>query len=181
MTLHWKNRGRLFGISLLAISFVNANAGYSAGPAVAASGDPVIDYSTSDSAMNLAQAEARQHLERFFSHVIADDGLAREDAAVKIALPTDGQDVEVIWVTPFGRAETGFVGVLANAPVRVDGLELGDVVRFDEHQVRDWYYFGRDGQMYGSFTTRVMLSDMSPTAAAQVSGILSETPLPAGW
>lgn len=29
MTLHWKTRGRLFGLAWLAVSFVNANAGYS--------------------------------------------------------------------------------------------------------------------------------------------------------
>jgi uncharacterized protein YegJ (DUF2314 family) len=171
----------MLGLAIVAAAFVNANTGTTAGPAQAGTGDPVIEYSDAHAAMNAAQTEAQGGLDMFFSNVLNAEGLPIADAGVKVALPTkDGTD-EIIWVSPFGLRDGSFVGVLANEPAGLEGLAIGDVIAFDRAQVRDWYVFGDDGRMYGSYTTRVMLPDMSPETRSQIVEMLSENPIPAGW
>lgn len=177
----WKLRGRLAGLILLTMAFVSANASYSVSPAQAGQGDPVINYDQTDSAMNSAQAEARAHLATFFDLVMGEDGVARPDAGVKVAVPLSGGGVEVIWVTPFAERDDQFIGALANEPQAIEGKRAGDTITFSEADIRDWYFFGIDGKMYGSYTTRVMLADMSPTTADQIRDILADTPLPPNW
>lgn len=179
--MHWKTTGRLVGAAILSCAFVVANAGTTAIQANAGQGDPVIGYDPHDVRMNAAEAEARGQLDRFFSLVLDDDGLARPDSGVKVAVPVPGGGNEVIWVSPFGLRDGRFIGLLANQPQSISDKQVGDVIAFAEAQVRDWYFFGEDGRMYGSYTTRVMLEDMSPAAAEQVLSVLSDTPLPAGW
>ena len=181
MSMHWKTRGRLYGCLIVALSFVNANADPSISPASAAGNDPIIEYATGDTDMTEAQDAARQHLGAFMERFIGPDGLAPETAAVKIAVPLGDNQHEIIWVSPFGRSESGFVGRLASAPAYMEGAGLGDLIEFDDAQIRDWYFIGDDGLMYGSFTTRIMLADMSPANAAQVAAILSPSALPEGW
>jgi len=72
------------------------------------------------------------------------------------------------------------VGLLANDPVSFKG-NAGDAITFSADQVRDWYVFGADGKMYGNYTTRVMLADLSPELSAQIEAMLSPTPLPDTW
>lgn len=179
--MNWKMRGRVFGLALLSVNFVAANAGYSVGPAQAASSDPVITYEQSDSAMNAAQAKARVQLGAFFDNVLDTEGNLTADAGVKVAVPVEGGGVEVIWVSPFGMQDGAFVGLLANRPQSIKDKQVGDPITFSEAQVRDWYIYGDDGKMYGSYTTRVMLADMSASSAARVREMLSPSPVPASW
>lgn len=181
MKIHWKIRGRIFGVAILAMSFINANAGYSIGPAEAGSGDGVIEYRDTDRDMNAAQAQARIHLPAFLEAVMHEDGMARDDAGVKVAVPIENGGHEVIWVSPFGQKDGKFIGRLANEPNQMPGYHVGDVITFDSTQVRDWFFTGSDGKMYGSFTTRVMLKHMRPAAAAQISQVLSANAIPANW
>ena len=104
MSTNWKMKGRLYGVVLVALSFVHANAYPTVSPALASDKDPVIDYDSEDAGMEQAQETARLHLEAFMNRFIGEDGLAPEIAAVKVAIPVDGEKNEIIWVSPFGRS-----------------------------------------------------------------------------
>ena len=152
-------------------------------PTIATAGqsDPVINYENTDSQMNAAQAEARSHLDRFFEHVLDANGIGQQGSGVKVAFPIGENSTEVIWVSPFGIREGQLIGILANEPHSIEGMSVGDTVTFEQDQVRDWFFYGTDGKMYGSYTTRVMLADMAKDMSAQISEMLSNTPAPAGW
>ncbi len=179
--MNWKMRGRIFGLVLLSVNYVAANAGYSVGPAQAGPSDPIANSQKHLVALTVAQNNAQGHLSQFLDYVLEDGGMARDNAAIKIALPLYGGEEEHVWVQPFGLRDGRYVGLLANEPKAIDRKHIGDAVAFDVEQVRDWYFFGDDGKMYGSYTTRVMLPDMAPKTARQISQILSASPVPAHW
>ncbi len=147
----------------------------------AASGDAVINYDQMDVRMNAAQDEAQSHLDTFLAYVLDENGVGQNGSGVKVAMPIEGDGVEVIWVSPFGVRDGAFVGLLANQPQNIEGHNAGDTVQFERSQVRDWFFYGENGKMYGSYTTRVMLPDMSEDTAAQISEMLSIDPIPADW
>jgi len=175
--MNWKMRGRVFGLALLSVNFVSANAGYSIGPAQAGSNNPI---TVSATAISAAEEQARAHLTKFLDFALDDNGMARDNAAIKIAISGFGGDVEAVWVAPFAMRDGRYVGILANEPKSIDTKHSGDPVAFEAAQVRDWYFFGDDGKMYGSYTTRAMLPEMAPKAARQIAQILSP-PAPAHW
>lgn len=180
--MDWKLRGRILGTLILGAAFVSANAGISAMPVTSEDPETVeIDVVAFDAAMTHAQSEARRHLDRFFLHVLEDDGRAQAGAAVKITLAVGDQPAQAVWITPFAQLDGDFIGILANTPAGTDELALGDAVMFSADQVRDWYFYGRDGKMYGSYTTRAMLPQLHPVEAAEIAALLSEAPLPDGW
>ena len=179
--MNWKRRGRIFGLALLGINFVAANAGYSIGPAQAGASDPVLAGAARHAALTAAETQARAHLAKFLDIALDDRGMARDNAAIKIVLTADGTREETVWVAPFGLLDGRYVGLLVNEPKAMDTKHIGDAVAFDESQVRDWYFFGDDGKMYGSYTTRALLPTMSPKSARQITRILAPTPVPAHW
>ena len=76
----------------------------------------------------------------------------------------DGDISEHFWVIPFRRTETGFVGILANEPVAVRNVVLGQNIEFTRDDISDWGY-RRDGRQVGSFTVCVMFKRMSKEEA----------------
>ena len=149
--------------------------------ASAKDGDSVINYEQLDAQMNAAQDEARAYLDTFFANILDENGFSQDGSGVKVAFPIGGDSVEVIWVSPFGQRDGQFIGVLANRPRDIEGYSVGDTITFERDQIRDWYVFGPNGKMFGSYTTRVMLADMSADAAAQLAEMLANPPVPADW
>lgn len=177
-----RTKGRIAGLAMLGAAFIATNAFPSTGPVNAAQGGNVVLFPHDDTRMSIAQDTAQKHFSRFLDHVMNDAGQARADAAVKVAIPLEGDaGTEVIWVTPFAARDGLFIGALANEPRFLTGLTSGDVIAFDGGQVRDWSFYGQDGKMYGSYTTRVILADLGPAQAAQIRALLSADPLPADW
>ena len=174
-------KGRLAGIVLLGAGFFATNAYPSVSPGATLGTAGTAPYAATDTRMNAAQDTARRHLTRFLDHVLDDDGNARADAAVKVALVAGGDQEEIIWVTPFARRDGGFIGALANDPQVATERRVGEVISFDQTQVRDWLFIGHDGKMYGSYTTRVILPELDPDHAAQIQAMLSDAPTPNGW
>ncbi len=177
--MHWKTRGRALGVLILAGLFTSANTNLFA--TTAAAGDPVVQLTASNAAMSDAEAAARRQVDRFFTRVMNAEGIARDDASIKIAIPTHGQNAEVIWVDTIARHEAGFLGRLANTPRDLPDLSSGDTVFFTHDQIRDWSFVGRDVKMYGSYTTRVLLPHLTTDQAARVAAILSTHPTPVDW
>ncbi len=178
-TISWKTRGRLLGIAILCTGFISANAN---GIAAARPG-PLVQQDNSEASpdLNVAQVQAREHLNRFFQDVMGADGVARKGAALRIALTGDNGRREDVWVTPFARRDGFLMGILADEPRQSSIHSSGDLVTFSVDDVRDWSFFGEDGRMYGNYTTRLLLSAVGPDRAAEISALLSKTPAPADW
>ena len=180
--MHIRTKGRIAGLAMLGAAFLATNAFPGNAPVNAAVREDVLLFSDGDARMNAAQDTAQQHFSRFLDYVMDDQGRARADAAVKVALPLEGEaGTEVIWVTPFASRDGKYIGALANEPHFLTGLAAGDVIAFDGTQVRDWSFYGPDGKMYGGYTTRVILADLTPAQAAQIRALLSTDPLPTDW
>ena len=177
--MHWKTRGRALGVLILAGLFTSANSDLFA--TTAAAGDPVVQLTAGNAAMSDAEAAARRHVDRFFTRVMNAEGTTRDDASIKVAIPTHGQNAEVIWVDTITRHEGGFLGRLANTPRGLPDLFLGDTVFFTDDQIRDWSFVGQDGKLYGSYTTRALLPHLTTDQAARIAAILSTRPTPVDW
>jgi uncharacterized protein YegJ (DUF2314 family) len=136
-------------------------------------GDPVVDYSSKDAAMNAAIDEARRTLPMFWADFGHPD--RRGTDTLKVAIPDADGGREHIWVNRIARVDGVYTARLANEPARLPGLTLGSQIRFAEDQISDWSY-EKKGRLWGSFTTRVMLPDLDPSDAAQLRAYLSDTP-----
>ncbi|WP_121631598.1 YegJ family protein [Tropicibacter alexandrii] len=147
----------------------------------AAAQDEVIDYVADDPRMNAAMAAALKHLDPVLALVVNEDGTPHPALNLKVAIPIRMGPVtdEIIWIETIGRDDATFIGTLANEPMHFEGA-IGDPVRFEKGQIRDWSILTSTGQMFGHYTTRVMLDDLSDAEADGIRAILTPDPLPAG-
>ena len=142
------------------------------------------NFPADDAEMNAAQAEAREHLPKFLSVALDDEGVSKEGCLVKVAFHVGGTSrVEVIWVGPFRELQDGgFAGALENDSVDMPGLSACDEVRFSLDMIQDWRLLDGTGRAYGHFTTRVIAATTTaPRLAERIAQIVSETPVPADW
>ena len=145
-------------------------------------GDPVTEFANDDAAMTAAQQAAKDTLPLFLINATDSDGYGVASAAVKVAFDIGNNQSEVIWVGPFAwDGVEGMMGLLANQPNFMGDLAAGDRVDFDITMVRDWSVSSPNGQIYGNYTTRVMLPLLDPETAAQLTSALTENPVPDDW
>lgn len=136
--------------------------------------DLVAAVAADDPEVNAARDRAREMLPYFWEAMEA--GRPNEGGfSIKAALPTPDDSVEHIWVSDLVRADGSIEGLLANEPVNLPGLKLGQAVTFTEGQVTDWG-FERDGLLIGHYTTRLLLEQASKEEAAYIRSILGEAP-----
>jgi uncharacterized protein YegJ (DUF2314 family) len=143
-------------------------------PLFAQGGDPVVNFSEDDAAMNAAISAAQQSLPVFMDQ-LNDPSSAATDLILKVAISTDTDYVEHIWVDqvrPLG--DNSFEGRYANQPVEFRGNE-GDAVTFSQGSISDWSFM-ENGQLHGNYTTRVMLPYIDPEYAAYLTSILAPLP-----
>jgi len=125
-------------------------------------GDKTVMFARDDPEMAVAIAKARASLDEFLALTEAPpSGTDRFKLEVEVH---DGDISEHFWVIPFRRTETGFVGILANEPVAVRNVVLGQNIEFTRDDISDWGY-RRDGRQVGSFTVCVMFKRMSKEEA----------------
>ncbi|GKY89464.1 DUF2314 domain-containing protein [Sinisalibacter aestuarii] len=151
--------------------------------APASAQDDVISYGSDDPAMNEAIRSAQSHLGRVLVAAINEVGVAHPALSLKVAFPVEAEDMnaEVIWVDEISLAQEGMAGKLANEPVNMPGLHLGDEVHFSQEMIYDWGLVGPDGKVFGHYTTRVLIETLPEAQAAPIREALSDTPLPAAW
>ena len=166
--MHWKTKGQLAGLALLAGAFMSVNGAMiyagSAGPAA-----PPTQYVAHSIDISGAEAVAKSKFQGFLAHI---DTNAVSHAAVKVATgPSDA----AVWVTEFQPTAKGFAGTVVS-----DGAiyRAGDVIAFSTHQVRDWSFIGRDGKLCGNYITRALLPHLPNAQAVQVATVLSTIPAP---
>ncbi|MEM8789870.1 MAG: DUF2314 domain-containing protein [Pseudomonadota bacterium] len=127
------------------------------------------------------QREVARTLPRFLDEAIAGDPVRYANPAVKVALPTASDTIEVIWIQPVRRATANrYVGALANTPVDLGLLQYGDEVSFGANQIADWSFF-RNGQLYGNFQDRTAMQGLPADVRAELSALLSPDPIPPEW
>ena len=150
--------------------------------AFAQEGDTVTEFANDDAAMEAAQRSAQDTLPLFLSNATDPEGYGVASAAVKVAFDIGNNQSEVIWVGPFlWDGHQGMMGLLANQPNFMGNLNAGDRVEFSTSMVRDWSVSSPEGQIYGNYTTRVMVPLLDPETAAQITAALTVNPIPTDW
>lgn len=137
----------------------------------AAPPDEIIDYATQDKAMNAAIAEARRTLPEFWRMHAQVGG---DKASLKVAFPIPRGGNEHMWLGGIERDGDKVTGVLLNVPRDVDHKK-GQTLTIDMSRVSDWH-IEKNGRMWGNYTTRVMVDQMSAEDAAWFRQNLSATP-----
>ena len=137
--------------------------------------DSVMNFASDDAAMNTAMSAARAHLPLFLDQAARSD-LSQGDFLIKWAYPVNGgNNYEHIWVTVFSLTDTAAIGVLANQPVGFEGSP-GDAVTVPLADVSDWSFWDASGKLHGSYTTRVMVPQLSPEVQAYFASVLAPLP-----
>lgn len=152
-----------------------------AGPALAEDG--LQYFGETDPEMNDAISQARETLPLFFDNVLDAAGAAHPDALVKVGMPTISGEatLEHIWIGPFQKGDDStFSGALANEPVELGALRLGDRVEFKMDQISDWSLWAPDGLMYGNYTTRVMFNH-GAFGNTPFEAVFNPNQVPEGW
>lgn len=105
-----------------------------------------------DARMLAAMEEATRTFDDFVNALGSGDERCCEFNA-KVGLPTRRLTVEHIWLSDVALTEDAGVleGVIANDPIDIPVLKLGQRVKFGRDNVSDWMYM-RDGEMVGGFT-----------------------------
>ena len=166
--MHWKLRGRIAGTLLFAAMFVSANFP-NAGSATA--GDPAPRLQKAN--LQETDAASRRTVDRFLAISTGTDATPLQSASAKIELSDREGNTKSLWVSTLKKQGNLYTG-------RAAGSEK-TTVTFHKHQIRDWSFVGRDGKIYGNYTTRSLLPSLQPQQATQIAIALSKTPTPVGW
>jgi uncharacterized protein YegJ (DUF2314 family) len=141
----------------------------------AEAGDGTILISPDDQAVNAARSEADKALPIFWAKFDAKEpGVSHY--LVKIALHAKGGGDEIVWAQPLQHSQEEVVARLANRPVYLAELKLGDVIHVAPDDLVDWSY-EKNGKLYGHFVTRSMMDRAKPEERALMEADLAPTPL----
>ena len=133
----------------------------------------VVEVSSSDVEMNQAIAEARDSLEYFWS--VYDNPAEAYYFCLKIALPDTTGLVEHIWVDDIHREGGKVYGLIANNPVFLKSVVMGQEIEILNDLISDWSFM-RGGRQYGSYTVRVLLERLPREQGEALRLLLSDHP-----
>lgn len=139
-----------------------------------AEGDALQYFKETDPGMKAAISAARRTMPEFLAQAGKGD-LSSGAFLVKWAKPLEDGGREHIWVTVDEITENSFMGFLAKEPVNFAASQ-GDAVTVPADETSDWAYWDEAGMMHGSYTTRVMLGQLSAEERAQFEAILAPLP-----
>lgn len=112
---------------------------------------PVIQISDDDPRMKAAVAEARRRWPEF-----VETFKQKQAANYAVKAPvTVGEHTEFIWLDVIGLEPEYVHGTLANDPVALEGMKLGDRVEVPVSELNDWFYL-KDDEPVGWFTVKVL-------------------------
>ncbi len=115
---------------------------------------PVVRISDDDPRMKAAVEEAKRRWPEFVAAFKARQ--PGGNYAVKAAI-TRGDNTEFIWLEVIGLEPEYIHGKLANDPVDLGGLKLGDQVEAPLSDLNDWAYSHKEGgEPIGLFTVKVV-------------------------
>jgi uncharacterized protein YegJ (DUF2314 family) len=129
-------------------------------PRIERRGEPdFIPVAGDDPEMVAAMRKGRDTVSEFVNALLGPPA-GSADFAIKKGFPA-GKREEFIWVTDVKLTRDGFRGVIGNAPVWVEDLQVGDTVAVRRDEVVDWMYV-RNNQLVGGFTVRVLFNRETP-------------------
>jgi len=114
-----------------------------------------------DARMGDAVARARGSIEEFIA-VFGKPAERQRSFAIKVSV-IEGTQVEEFWVDLETFANGQFTGHIANEPLNLRSVRLGDRIVVDRERIRDWMYVDR-GRLVGGYTIRALRSALSEDA-----------------
>lgn len=142
---------------------------------VAVSDDPnLVFVSDEHTAMNEAIAQAKAHLDAFERELAA--AAPGRVFTVKKHFATPDGGGEHIWVTDVKAVKGGFEGVLDNLPRFAEGVRYGDRHFVARDDVSDWMITDDEGNRWGCYTIRVLLSSMTDEVRREIEPRLQPLP-----
>jgi uncharacterized protein YegJ (DUF2314 family) len=127
--------------------------------------DRVVNVPTADAGMNAAVARGRSTLADFFMHV-GSPAPGETGFLIKYDLLPEPNQAEFIWAEVISHTPGVTIAKLANEP-RDTRFKMGQRVTVSDGEIIDWGYY-KGGVMQGQFTTRALLSTVSPEEAAAI-------------
>ncbi len=122
-------------------------------------GEPdVVRVSETDVQMEKAIQTARKSVGKLVA-VLKAPKMTQQGFSVKKPFPV-GESAEHIWLSDIAFDGQKFTGRVANEPVDVQNVKLGDSVTADKREISDWYYLD-SGKLIGGQTIRVLYNRLS--------------------
>lgn len=122
--------------------------------------DEVARVKSDDAAMTGAMRRARAELDAFLALAEAPPPDTR-NFAVKVGLPVSDGHHEYIWIRPFKRDGSRFVGTVVNKPLNFSNLAYGDRLAFERKDIADWSYL-KGERTIGNYTACALLKNEPP-------------------
>src|SRR5882672_1540638 len=114
------------------------------------SGEPdVFRVPAEDAHMSAATGKARASVELFIA-AFTNAGAHQRSFAIKVPV-IDGTHVEHFWMDIESFSNGQFTGRIANEPLDVRNVHLGDRIVVDKERISDWMYVDH-GRLIGGFT-----------------------------
>ena len=120
---------------------------------------PVTYVEESDPQMTAAINKARATVDQFIA-ALHNPTDAQADFSIKLPV-SDGEQVEHMWLSDVRYAEGKFTGQIANEPLELTTVALGDDAEIPRDQISDWMYVD-NGRLMGGYTIRRLRDSMPP-------------------
>jgi uncharacterized protein YegJ (DUF2314 family) len=109
--------------------------------------------------MRKAVDQARKTIGEFIK-ALQHPAAGQSDFEVKKPF-VEGNDVEHIWLSDVEFAGGRFKGKVDNAPMKIHGLKIGQVVSVNPDEISDWAYVD-NGKLVGGYTIRAHYNQLTP-------------------
>jgi uncharacterized protein YegJ (DUF2314 family) len=110
-------------------------------------------------AMHQAVIKARKTVGKFI-YALKHPAAGQTDFEVKKPF-VQGSDVEHIWLSDVQFAGSRFQGRVDNAPRKIHGLKVGQLVSVNPNEISDWVYLD-NGKLVGGYTIRAHYNELTP-------------------
>jgi uncharacterized protein YegJ (DUF2314 family) len=120
---------------------------------------PVSYVEGDDPQMTAAINQARATVDQFIA-ALKNPTDVQADFSVKLPV-VDGDQVEHMWLSDVRYADGRFTGQIANEPLEISTVALGDDAEVAADQISDWMYVD-DGRLMGGYTIRRLRDSMPP-------------------
>lgn len=118
----------------------------------------VVGAAADDEALNAAKSEARETVETFLS-VLRSPQPNQTDLTVKKSFPLPENASEHLWINNLTYDGTLIHGHIANDPIHLESVKIGDKVSVSPKEVTDWKYL-EHGKLVGGYTIRIFYDRM---------------------
>jgi len=110
-------------------------------------------------AMHQAVIKARKTVGKFIN-ALKHPAAGQTDFEVKKPF-VQGSDVEHIWLSDVQFTGSRFQGRVDNAPRKIHGLKVGQLVSVNPNEISDWVYLD-NGKLVGGYTIRAHYNELTP-------------------